>query len=485
VHPSPRTAATGLLSTLLLTACSQTPGGSADAAGPGVKEREIPPIRPCVVERREMVSVLDATSRLVSEREVELYPELPGLAVEVMVEEGDSVRQGDLLARLDHRDEDLDKRDAEVALKEAKDALVVAELAVEEALGALEDAARAARQAEKDYDRDEQLYESTSSVSPLSQAQLEARLLERDNARYAEDLAKIMVRRRKLERSAAETGIERSQVSLDRAIRNRQKKDFVAPFDGVISRRNIRVGDSSGTSEPAFVLTDTTNLRAEFSRPQEELDLFARLGAGNGHGEELSIQATAEAYPGRVFEGYVERISPTIDADSGQFRVVARLRETDAGETRGRELLPGMLVRMEIVTDRHPDALVVPKRALRREGERRYVLVVQDLETGPTLERVDVDEAFEDDDSVEIVPRPGHTLDVGDTVVMIGSRDLREGDPVRIDQVSEEAADDPAEAAVPANVADVADVADMDRDEVALDVAEPAGEEPAAELDSE
>ena len=46
-----------------------------------------------------------------------------------------------------------------------------------------------------------------------------------------------------------------------------------------------------------------------------------------------------------------------------------------------------MLVRIEIVTDRHPNALVVPKRALRWEGERSYLLAV---DASGTLRRVDV-----------------------------------------------------------------------------------------------
>ncbi len=383
-----------------------------------------------------MVSKLETTSRLESEREVNLFPELGGIAVEVLAEEGDRVQEGDVLARLDHRDEALSVDDLDVALKEAKDNLVVAALAVEEATGQLESAAKNARQAERDFDRDQELYQSTGAVSPLSKQALEQTQLNRDQMRHAEEQAKIVLRRRKLERDAAETNIGRAEVALSRAKLNFAKKSIIAPFDGVISLRNIRIGDSVGTGEAAFVLTDTENLRATFSRPQEELALFSNVGPSNGGDSALTITATAEAYPGKTFEGYVERISPTIDAASGQFRVTARLHEAgDADPADRAKLLPGMLVRMEIVTERHPNALIVPKRALRREGDRKYVLVIEEQDEELAVRRVDVDERFEDDTYVEIAPRDGDTLTEGQTIVLVGNRDLRNGDPVIVDKV--------------------------------------------------
>ena len=437
VRPSP------FLLVALVAGCSGGSNGPAAAESASVKEREVPPVRACMVEEREMVRILESTSNLQSEREVPLFPELPGTAVEILVEEGDEVRRGDVLARLDQRDEDLSEKDATVALKEAKDRLVVAELAIEEATDQVENAAREARQAERDYERDEQLFGSTGLVNPLSQQQLEAKRLLRDQALHAEEQAKIGLRRRKLERDSAETAIDRAEVVLERSTLERKKKTMVAPFDGVISARNIRVGANVGTGEAAFVLTDTENLRATFSRPQEELALFSKtIGAPagtNGSGDAtglLGITATAEAYPGQEFVGWVERISPTIDASSGQFRVTARLRHaegTDEAARRENQLLPGMLVRMEIVTARHANALAVPKRALRREGDRRYVLRIAGEGDEAHVQEVDVVDGLETEDHVEILPRDSGRLAIGDRVVLIGSRDLREGDPVRVD----------------------------------------------------
>ena len=174
--------------------------------------------------------------------------------------------------------------------------------------------------------------------------------------------------------------------------------------------------------------------------------MFSRIGDGNGEGR-LTITATAEAYPGQIYEGYVERISPTIDPDSGQFRVTGRLSARKGSEA---QLLPGMLVRMNIVTDRHPHALVVPKRALRREGERHYVLKLEPGEDGEAIVHVvDIDEGYEDEESVEVVPREAGALASGDLIVLVGNRDLVDGDTVAIDPGSETEAETPGEPQAP------------------------------------
>ena len=412
----------------------QTSAADAETATGGVKEREIPPVDQTEVEQREMVHVLETTSKLESEREVSLFPRLPGTAIEVLAEEGDVVDQGTVLARLENRDELLAARDAEVAVQEANDRLLLAELAVEEAIAEIDSVAKTARQAERDFERDQRLFDSSDVANPLSKQALESRLLERDNAQHAEEQAKIIHRRRKLEVEQAKTALARAELAAEVAQENLSKKELVAPFDGVIALRNIRVGDNVGTAEAAFVLTDTENLRAVFARPQEELAMFSRLGATGEGG--LTIRATAEAYPGASFVGYVERISPTIEADSGQFRVTARLATETGSEAR---LLPGMLVRMRIITERHANALVVPKRSMRREGERRYVLKLEDVEgTEAVVRMVNVDEGFEDDDSVEVVPLQNGALAAGDRIVLVGSRDLIDGDTVRIENAGED-----------------------------------------------
>jgi len=415
-----------------------------------VQKREIPPIRTTFVERREMLRLLETTSKLESEFEIQLFPRASGEVVSVLVEEGDRVKAGDVLARMDERDERLAVRDAEVALSEAKTTLELLKLSVEDARELRKSSEKAARQAERDYERDRRLVEEAEFASPVSVQALEGKELARDQARHEKTQREIGFRRANAEVQAQENAISRASVALERAHLTASFKEVRAPFDGVIAMRNVRAGDMVSSAAAAFTLTDVDNLRAVFTRPQEELGLFHHArSTRNGDGQpdadahRLEIFATAEAYPGQDFHGWVERISPTIEADSGQFRVTARIASNDDSQ-----LLPGMLIRMRIVTDRHPDALVVPKRALRREGSRRYVLkVIPAPETDETAEtaeelrslvRVEVSESYTDEDHVEVLPAVDGSLAPGDEIVFIGSRDLTEDQTVRLDRPDDE-----------------------------------------------
>ena len=445
-HPTPHLPARALLLGALLlgvlpAACARpssgaSPGRNEEAAAGGARKRELPRVRVAEVERREMVHVLETTSVLESENEIDVLPRVAGIALEVLAEEGDRVGEGDVLARLDDRDQVLAVKDAEVALQEAENTVEQARLSIEQATANVKSANLAAEQAERDQQRNQRLFEG-ETVSALSRKALEDGLLARDNAIAERERAEISLRSRQLEASASETALARARVNLDRARLNLSYTDISAPFDGIIAERNVRVGDTVNMGEKVFVLTDTNNLRTVFLRPQEELELFTKSANDTGS---LTFTATAEAYPDRVFHGKVLRVSPTIQPASGQFRVTARIETPPDNDST--PLLPGMLMRMQIVTERHPDALVVPKRALRREGETRFVLVVEEQgEPGAgdtTVRKVVVQESFSDDDHVEVIPDELGAIDVGNAVVEVGSRDLEDGDLVQVENVVDE-----------------------------------------------
>ncbi|MEQ1894338.1 MAG: efflux RND transporter periplasmic adaptor subunit, partial [Planctomycetota bacterium] len=364
-----------LISVLCLAGCGGGMG-SPEASEGGVQQRELATVRVATVGTRNMARTLETTSKLESEREIAIVPRVGGVVLAIHAEEGDVVAQGAELATIDSTEQTLAVQDSEVAWSESKNALERLREAVREAEARGQRTQTALDQAGRDYERNQKLFAGEKVASALSQSALEASKLARDNAQSDRQDAELLLERSKLELKAGETAVERARITLEKARLALTWTHVTAPFAGVVARRSVRVGDAVGASTTVFVLTDIETLRCVFSRPQEELELFARVGQGQTD-ERLAIEATADAYPGRTFSGWIERVSPTIDAQSGQFRVTGRLEGVQEG---GRvRLLPGMLVRLAIVTERHEDALVVPKRAIEREGERRYVLLVRDL----------------------------------------------------------------------------------------------------------
>jgi membrane fusion protein (multidrug efflux system) len=423
-------AAAVIAAALSLCGCSGSESHGADgpAAGAGtsgVREREATKIIAAPLERRDMAAVLETTAVLEADRQVPVVARTSGQVVELSAEEGDSVKEGAVLARLDDRSEALALRDANIALEEARHGLSSTQVAIAEAESALATAKNQLAQAERDLARDVELSGSSSGgVAAVSAKTLEQSRLARDQA--AQDVAQrgLAVDRAKVECERSKTALSRAEVTRDKAQLALDHMSIRAPFAGVVASRSIKAGQNLAGGEAAFVLADPTDLRVVFFRPQRELAVFLERGT-----DDLSISATTEALPGLAFVGRVTRIAPVIDATSGSFRVTATMERTPVGD-RPELLLPGMLLRLSIVTDRHVGALVAEKRAVVREGEQAFVFTLAD-ESGQTVARRRlVREGYGDATHVEITPIDDLPLDESVSVVVVGARDLTDGEPL-------------------------------------------------------
>ncbi|MCC6408295.1 MAG: efflux RND transporter periplasmic adaptor subunit [Planctomycetes bacterium] len=440
-----------LLCSLFVAACqpSDSAAASSNASGDsGLKPRERSRVLVEPVAEREMLKTLDTTTKVESEFQHEIVPRASGLVTEVLAEEGDRVEAGQVLARLDDREAKIAVGEAEVALKEARDNVPKLAIAIKEAESRAESARRSAEQAQRDFERNETIsVAGTDRPGLLSAKELEQSRLQRDQAVSDYDTAKLALERARVEYESAKNAVARAELQLQQAQLMFSYMEILAPARGVIALRSLKVGDSvaATTSFSAragvagFTLVDIEALRVVFYRPQRELALFRpretttreAVNGDTSHAGGLELTATTEAMPNAKFRGLIERVSPTIDAQSGAFRVTAAMQVTAENDPSAM-LLPGMLVRLEIVTERHPNAMVVPKRAVLREGEVGHVVVVRD----GRAHRVAVEEGLSDEEYVEVRAQGDATLKVGELVVVVGNRDLEEGAEVEIDASS-------------------------------------------------
>lgn len=422
----------------LSSACSGSdPAAATKKEDQGLKKREPTRVRVAKVEKRAMNRVLSTTTTVESEKEVKLVPRASGMVVQVLVEEGSIVAEGAVLATLDARDKEAQIAEAAVSVREAEDAIQKAAIAEREAAARVEGSRLAMEQATKDYERNEK-------ANLISQAALDGLRLARDTKTSEHESARLALERSVVDSKAAATALEKAKLAKAARELEFSYTRITAPFSGVIAERSVKVGDSVGGAAPVFVLTDIQNLRAVLHRPQREFDLFltGMSKRSDGATDALEIRAAAEALPGAVFHGELLRVSPSIEANSGSFRVTVRLDSTAVGAPEKR-LLPGMLVRVEIVTDRHLDALAVPKRALRREGDASLLFVARE----GRARRVEVEEGYSDDQLVEVFPRDG-VLAADELVIVVGNRELEDGGEIELEDPAKPAA--PASSAPPA-----------------------------------
>ena len=188
-------------------------------------------------------------------------------------------------------------------------------------------------------------------------------------------------------------------------------KRVVAPFSGVITRRNVDVGDlidaGGGSGRTMFVLTQTDKLRVYVNVPQAYSQLVKP-------GQEVSI--TQSELPGQTFRGEVSRTSGSIDTTTRTMQVEIVLPNRD------NLLLPGAYVQVSLPLQAG-NLLTIPANALLVRGEGMRVAVVDAAGT-VSLRPIKVGRNFGDSMEAlegvtardQIVLNPPDSLDQGDKV---------------------------------------------------------------------
>jgi multidrug efflux pump subunit AcrA (membrane-fusion protein) len=142
--------------------------------------------------------------------------------------------------------------------------------------------------------------------------------------------------------------LETARASLAETGASARQTRLVAPFDGVVAVRDVRVGEPAGAGKRAFQIVDLSTLRVTASLPERDVQRVAV-------GQRATLVA---AYDDKLTAGAtVSRVSPVVDANSGTFQVMLTL---DAGAP----LRPGQYVSVRLEVDRHAGVLVVPRGAL-------------------------------------------------------------------------------------------------------------------------
>ena len=105
----------------------------------------------------------------------------------------------------------------------------------------------------------------------------------------------------------------------------------VAPISGVISKRHIKVGNMIGINDAVYHITDFDPIHAVIYIPEKELYKIKK---------DQVVLVQVDANTETIYQGFVKRISPIVDADSGTFKVTVEIKDHD------QNLKPGMFGRI-------------------------------------------------------------------------------------------------------------------------------------------
>ena len=307
------------------------------------------PVEIATVTRGPIESTISASANIEAERSVQVTARSDGMAERLFVEEGDRVKSGDLLVRLD----DSAKRNQVVQISND-----------------LENARR-------DLDREQRLFQQQLSSEQAY--------------------------------SAAKHRVEQLEHQLEDARLQLSYSEIRAPIGGTITQRLVSVGDRVTPGRVVFEIVDFDSLVARIYVPEKDL---SRLEKG------LSARVTAQAVEGKVYGGRLDRIAPIVEKQTGTVKATIAI-----GWQPG--LLPGMYVDVELVTDTHQSAILVPKRAISYDGEQAFVYKVDDQ---LRVARVSIDPVLENQAFVE---PERDAIAPGDRVVVAGQAALKDGARVR------------------------------------------------------
>jgi len=243
-----------------------------------------------------------ATGPIVVENQVDLLALRAGVVSAIQIDIGKSVHKGDLLASLDDR-QIIAERDAAASRMRSAEAN-------------LKDWEAETGVAQSDLQRAQAMRDAGINTQE-----------ELDHAKYKLEGSQFEIQKAKEDLSTAQNSLRALDLEVEKA-------KIVAPFDGVVARRYVRLGQSVSVGDRLFWITAIAPLQVRFTLPEHLLGVVKK-------GQNI-IVTSADASPAVNHTAKVIDVSPVVDPASGTIEVLAQLEGQPA------DLRPGMLANIRI-----------------------------------------------------------------------------------------------------------------------------------------
>jgi HlyD family secretion protein len=375
-------------------------------------------------------SVLSASGYVVAHHKIAVGAKVMGRVAWIGVEKGDTVREGQVLVRLEDSEfrAQVNQAKANFAAAEARlDQLRTGsrpEEKLKDRAGVLQAEANL-KNAEADYHRTETLFRAGVS----SKAELDRALAQRDTAsamvqaaRQASAMTDIGPRKEEIR--AAEAEMQQMKAALDYANTQLAATEIKAPVSGTVLERIVERGEmvspsafgGSGARTSVVDLADLTDLQVELDISQTD---FARLKMSQ------RAEIIPDAYPNLKFTGFIEEIAP--EANRAKSTVQIKVKVENPNE----QLRPEMNARVNFLSDKAPATenrsigrVLVPKAAVIRKDNNSFVFVVK----GDRVEQRTIRTGEESGEAYVVLDG----LSGSESVAVAGIDKLRDGDRVKV-----------------------------------------------------
>jgi membrane fusion protein, multidrug efflux system len=317
-----------------------------------------------LLKKGRLSSSLQIPGELIPYQQVDLYAKVNSFVKKLYVDVGSEVKEGELLATMDDPELGSQLESAESAVK-SREAIYLASKA--------------------NYDR---LVETSKTPGTISPNDLE-QAVARKNSDYAQ--------------------FQAAQSAQREIVQTENYLQIRAPFNGVITARNVNPGayvgpSGKGSEFPLFNLQEQKKLRLVLSVPEAYTSYLSQKNA---------VSFTVKSLPGQPFKAVINRLSGSIDSRLRSQRV-----EMDVVNN-NKKLLPGMVAEVNLPLPAADSTFIVPKSAVINSTESVYIIRVVNNQT----QRVQIKTGRDANDLIEIYGN----LNEGDQLLFTPSDEIKNG----------------------------------------------------------
>jgi len=360
----------------------QKDGATADTSAAKPRRERAVTVNASRVVRADLVQPIVAEGHIRARHTADLHAEVAGKVVRVAVDEGQALKRGQLIVKLDDREYDMAAEEARARYLQALSLLTIEDADVDTAMI---DQARDMRDEFANLERQERAGKITRDERLAREIALDIQALKEGKFRG--------------EIAAARSGVSQARADLERARLNLERTEIRAPFDGVITGLVLSAGQQVMLNQSICTLVDNVNIEAEIGVLEADVGKIAPGGAAL-----LAVPAL-----GDTLDVVVDVVSPQFDPATRTCQVLLRVKNADG------RLRPGMFARALISGQRFKDRLLVPREAILTRDGRPLLFKVE----GDRAKWLYVDLGESNEHMVEIRSvLQGGTLDPDDRVVV-------------------------------------------------------------------
>ncbi len=384
------------------------------AAPQRTKRGEIP-VQVSPVVSKPLIYSISMTGDITPQMQVDLFPRVSGYLERILVHLGDSVKQGQTIAQVDRTDYLQKVRETEARAAQAKAQLAEIEAGPRaEELRQGEEAVKGAQSrfenAKLHRERMEALFKrQVISKKEIDISEMEFTVAEAQLASSREHLKLIREGARQEVREASRARLKETEAILAQERIRLQHTQIVAPFSGEISRKYVDAGALVSPSTPIVNLIHTETIKVVANVLEKDIPL---LKAG------MKAKIRTEAFPGKIFEGRIARISSALDPATRTLQAEIEVPNPE------RLLKPSMYARIDVVLLEKPHALVIPRYAVVLSDGSKAIFILK----GNQAIRRPVVTGYEQDQYVEILEGASE----GDQVIVKGQELIKDRSTVRV-----------------------------------------------------